>query len=55
MSAQILDREEYIEQAYFYRTLSERLREATQRFDQSHPTLSRVVGNLLDVLGQMGI
>ncbi len=36
-------------------TLSEQLREAVQQFDESHPTLTRVVGNVLDVLGQMGI
>jgi hypothetical protein len=32
-----------------------RLEEVGRDFDQSHPTLSRIVGNLIDVLGQMGI
>jgi hypothetical protein len=36
-------------------TLIERLEHAGRGFEQSHPTLSRIVGNLIDVLGQMGI
>ena len=36
-------------------SLIERLERAGHDFDQSHPSLSRIVGNLIDVLGQMGI
>lgn len=36
-------------------SLIDRLERAGRDFDQSHPTLSRIVGNLIDVLGQMGI
>ena len=36
-------------------SMVERLEEVGRDFDQSHPTLSRIVGNLIDVLGQMGI
>ncbi len=36
-------------------SLVERLEGVGRDFDQSHPTLSRIVGNLIDVLGQMGI
>ena len=36
-------------------SLVERLENVGHEFDQSHPTLSRIVGNLIDVLGQMGI
>ena len=33
----------------------DRLQTAGEDFNESHPTLSRIVGNLIDVLGQMGI
>jgi hypothetical protein len=33
----------------------DRLQTAGENFDESHPALSRIVGNLIDVLGQMGI
>ena len=33
----------------------EQLEKVGQDFNQSHPTLSRIVGNLIDVLGQRGI
>jgi hypothetical protein len=36
-------------------SMVERLEDVGRDFDQSHPTLSRIVGNLIDVLGQMGI
>jgi hypothetical protein len=36
-------------------SLIERLERAGHDFDQSHPSLSRIVGNLIDALGQMGI
>lgn len=36
-------------------TLADQFREVGQQFDESHPTISRIVGNLIDVLGQMGI
>jgi hypothetical protein len=32
-----------------------RLQTAGEEFNESHPTLARIVGNLIDVLGQMGI
>ncbi|MBM4000444.1 MAG: DUF4404 family protein [Planctomycetes bacterium] len=32
-----------------------RLREAIERFETSHPTLTAVLGRLVDALGQMGI
>jgi hypothetical protein len=36
-------------------SLVEQLEKVGQDFNKSHPTLSRIVGNLIDVLGQMGI
>jgi len=36
-------------------SLIDRLQTAGEDFSESHPGLSRVVGNLIDVLGQMGI
>jgi hypothetical protein len=36
-------------------SLIERLQTAGEDFNESHPALSRIVGNLIDVLGQMGI
>jgi hypothetical protein len=36
-------------------TLPERLRNAARHFEESHPTLSATVGQLIDMLGQMGI
>jgi hypothetical protein len=36
-------------------SLIDRLQGAGKEFNESHPTLSRIVGNLIDVLGQMGI
>lgn len=33
----------------------DRLKTAGEDFSDSHPALSRIVGNLIDVLGQMGI
>ena len=36
-------------------TIAERLAEAARGFDESHPALSRIVGNLVKLLGQIGI
>ena len=36
-------------------TLSERLRDATHSFEESHPTLYTVVGRVVDALANMGI
>jgi hypothetical protein len=33
----------------------DRLQTAGEDFSESHPALARIVGNLIDVLGQMGI
>jgi len=33
----------------------DRLQTVGEDFNESHPALSRIVGNLIDVLGQMGI
>ena len=35
--------------------LAERLREATERFEESHPELTLVVGRLADLLANLGI
>jgi chromosome segregation ATPase len=36
-------------------SLREQLQEAARRFESSHPTLSGIVGRMINVLGQMGI
>jgi hypothetical protein len=36
-------------------TWTERLSAATQEFEESHPTLSRLVGNVVDALAHLGI
>jgi chromosome segregation ATPase len=36
-------------------SLTERLTHAARRFESTHPTLSTVVGRIIDLLGQMGI
>ena len=36
-------------------TLIERLRNATERFEVSHPTLTGIVGRMIDGLARMGI
>lgn len=36
-------------------TLGERLRTATERFEESHPSLTAVVGRLADMLSGVGI
>jgi hypothetical protein len=36
-------------------SFTDRLSAATQKFEDSHPTLSRVVGNVIDALAQLGI
>lgn len=36
-------------------SLTQRLKNSVESFETSHPTLSRVVGRMIDVLGQMGI
>jgi len=38
-----------------HHSMIDRLNEAGRDFNESHPALSRIVGNLIDVLGQMGI
>jgi ABC-type transporter Mla subunit MlaD len=35
--------------------ISGRLREAAQHFEDSHPTLSGIIGSLIDTLSRMGI
>lgn len=35
--------------------LSDKLQEAVHRFEDSHPTLTRCLSGIIDVLGQMGI
>jgi len=35
--------------------LRERLRDSVRRFEESHPTLTMIVGQVLDDLGRMGI
>jgi hypothetical protein len=49
----ILGREEVPERTH--RSLLERLGHAARHFEESHPTLSATVGQLIDMLGQMGI
>jgi len=36
-------------------TLGERLRTATERFEESHPSLTAIVGRLADMLSGVGI
>lgn len=36
-------------------SLVERLREATDRFEESHPTLTGIVGSVIDTISRMGI
>lgn len=36
-------------------SFTDRLMAATQSFEDSHPTLSRVVGNVVNALAQLGI
>jgi len=36
-------------------SLGERLREATERFEESHPALTSLVGRIADQLSRMGI
>ena len=36
-------------------SLTEQLQETGRRFESSHPTLSAIVGRMIDVLAQMGI
>ncbi len=38
-----------------HQTLVEQLDGIGRQFDESHPALAKIVGNLIDVLGQMGI
>lgn len=38
-----------------HQTLSERLRDAAEGLEKSHPTLFGIVHRMVDVLGQMGI
>ena len=42
-------------EAMEHQSLIEQFREATEEFEKSHPGLTRIVGNLMDGLGQMGI
>jgi len=36
-------------------TVVARLKASVKQFEESHPTLANIVGNLVDALGQMGI
>jgi hypothetical protein len=36
-------------------SLAQRLRDATERFEESHPDLTAVVGRIADMLARMGI
>ena len=47
--------EEAIERSGGEHTLGERLRAATERFEESHPSLTAVVGRLADMLSNVGI
>jgi signal transduction histidine kinase len=38
-----------------HQSLGERLRDATQHFEDSHPTLSTAVGRVVDALSNLGI
>lgn len=38
-----------------HHSIRDRLLEAQRQFEDSHPVLARTVGNVLDVLGQIGI
>jgi hypothetical protein len=38
-----------------HHTMIERLKEAAQGFEDSHPTVSGIVGRIIDGLGQIGI
>ncbi len=38
-----------------HESIADRFKRATEQFDREHPTLSRIVGNMIDALGQMGI
>ncbi len=35
--------------------IGQRLSEAVDHFDESHPTLASIIGGLIDALGRMGI
>ncbi len=38
-----------------HQSLGDRLRDATQQFEDSHPTLSAAVGRVVDALANLGI
>ncbi len=38
-----------------HHTIIQRLKDAADGFEESHPTLSGIVGNIIDALGQIGI
>jgi len=38
-----------------HQTIAEQLHQAVENFGESHPALSRIVGNIVDVLAQIGI
>ena len=51
--AMVLDRQSGAE--HEPTSIAERLREAARHFEVSHPTLSGTIGQLADILAQMGI
>jgi hypothetical protein len=50
----VLERSEH-ETAEAGESLIDRLRETTSHFEESHPTLTELVGRLADVLSHLGI
>jgi hypothetical protein len=50
-----LAKSEADEEALEPKTFTDRLLSATQSFEDSHPTLSRLVGNVVNALAQLGI
>ena len=50
----VLDRSDY-EPASSNPSLADRLAEATQRFEESHPALAATVGRVADTLSNLGI
>jgi hypothetical protein len=50
-----LDKSQREDESLEPQSFTDRLTSATQKFEESHPTLSRVVGNVIDALAQLGI
>jgi ABC-type transporter Mla subunit MlaD len=52
---QALAKGEKHDEAIEHQSFTDRLMSATQSFEDSHPTLSRLVGNVVNALAQLGI